>query len=168
MKKQKNIIAFVSFAILFFVVLVNVPLFADETQEPQKEEYTDQCIICHQEDDNLPEDFNSEDVHIQEGLSCAGCHGGNPNTDDEDLAMDESAGFRGVPDKKDIPRFCGRCHSDINFMRTYQPEISTDQEEQYWQSLHGKKLAKGDQKVADCTSCHTAHSILPASDPRST
>ncbi len=143
---------------------------ANEPQQPtdEEEQYTDQCITCHQEEDIMPEGFSPADVHIQEGLSCAGCHGGDPTSDDEDLAMSEQAGFRGVPERKDIPEFCGRCHSDINFMRTFQPGISTDQVEQYWESIHGKKLVKGDKKVADCNSCHTAHSILPASDPRST
>lgn len=81
--------------------------------------------------------------------------------------MAKSAGFRGVPDKKDIPGFCGRCHSDIEIMRRYQPRIATDQVSQYSASVHGKKLSAGDRKVADCTSCHTSHAILPATDTRS-
>jgi hypothetical protein len=82
--------------------------------------------------------------------------------------MSKAAGFRGVPAKKDIPAFCGRCHSDIEFMRAYQPRIPTDQVDQYFTSVHGHRLKQGDTKVADCTSCHTAHGILPASDTRST
>jgi hypothetical protein len=34
--------------------------------------------------------------------------------------------------------------------------------------MHGKKLLAGDENVAECTNCHTAHSILPVKDPRST
>lgn len=82
--------------------------------------------------------------------------------------MSKAAGFVGVPTKAEIPAFCGRCHSDIEFMRRYQPRIATDQVSQYQTSVHGHRLAKGDRKVADCTSCHTAHAILPASDSRST
>jgi len=128
----------------------------------------DHCVQCHTEDDNLPDDHLDADVHLQPGLSCAGCHGGDPTSDDPDQAMSKAAGFRGVPDKKDIPDFCGRCHSDIEFMRRYQPRIPTDQEDQYFTSVHGHRLKQGDRKVADCTSCHTAHGILPASDTRST
>lgn len=82
--------------------------------------------------------------------------------------MSQAAGFRGVPEKKDIPAFCGRCHSDIEFMRAYQPRIQTDQVSQYFTSVHGHRLKDGDTKVADCASCHSAHGILPASDTRST
>jgi hypothetical protein len=128
----------------------------------------DQCIICHMEDEILPEDFKEYDIHLQEGLSCAGCHGGDPALDDPDESMSPGAGFVGVPSKADIPQFCGKCHSDINFMREYQPRIPTDQVDQYYTSIHGQKLKEGDEKVADCTGCHGAHGILQASDPRST
>lgn len=128
---------------------------------------TDNCISCHIEEEELPEDFNKHDIHMQKDLSCSGCHGGNPASDDMDEAMSIEAGFVGVPSKKEIPEFCGKCHSDIGFMRSYQPRIPTDQTDQYYKSLHGLRLKKGDTKVADCSSCHTAHSIMPASDPRS-
>jgi hypothetical protein len=127
----------------------------------------DQCYVCHRDDDNLPEHFDDEDTHIQPGLSCAGCHGGDPTSDDPDVAMSEKAGFVGVPSKADIPQFCGRCHSDIGFMRRFQPRIPTDQVSQYFTSLHGQRLLEGDRKVADCTSCHSSHEILPAHDARS-
>ena len=128
----------------------------------------DHCVSCHREDDNLPEHFLDADIHVKAGLSCAGCHGGNPAAEDQEEAMSRAAGFRGVPSKEQIPAFCGRCHSDISFMRKYQPGIETDQESQYATSVHGQKLKAHDQKVADCTSCHTSHAILPASDARST
>lgn len=137
-------------------------------QEQKPEPTADQCMVCHEDDENWPEDFSRNDVHLQPGLSCAGCHGGDPTSDDEDIGMSPSRGYRGVPSKKEIPNLCGKCHSDINFMRQYKPRIATDQVQQYHTSVHGKKLAEGDQKVADCTSCHSAHAILPADDPRST
>lgn len=136
-------------------------------QEVQYPEY-DQCIICHKENEILPEDFDENDVHLTAGLSCAGCHGGNPSKEDMEESMSKEAGFMGIPSKQQIPQFCGKCHSNINFMREYQPRIPTDQVEQYYTSVHGEKLKKGDKKVADCTSCHSAHSILPAKDSRST
>lgn len=129
---------------------------------------TDQCIICHTDDDNMPEGYLAEDVHMQHGLSCSGCHGGDPTSDDPDVAMSEEKGFVGVPDRDKIPEFCGRCHSYIEFMRRYQPRIPTDQVTQYYTSVHGQKLRKGDRKVAECASCHTAHGILSAHDARST
>lgn len=116
----------------------------------------------------LPADLSKEDVHLRPGLSCAGCHGGNPEAEDGDAAMSPDAGFVGVPSKKEIPLFCGKCHSNIDVMRKFLPRVAIDQVEQYWTSQHGKLLVQGDRKVADCTSCHSAHGILPASDSRST
>jgi predicted CXXCH cytochrome family protein len=140
-----------------------------EGERAQKQFLTeDQCYVCHLDDEYLPEHFNDDDVHIQPGLSCAGCHGGDPTSDDPDRAMSEDAGFLGVPSKSEIPEFCGRCHSDIGFMRRFQPRIATDQVLQYLTSQHGQLLVAGDRKVADCTSCHSVHAILPASDGRST
>ncbi|UCG52001.1 MAG: cytochrome c3 family protein, partial [Candidatus Latescibacterota bacterium] len=127
----------------------------------------DQCVACHQESEVLPEDLLTEDVHLQPGLSCAGCHGGDPTSEDEDVAMSPEAGFVGVPSSRAVSEFCGKCHSNIDFMRGYLPRIPTDQVAQYATSVHGKRLAEGDTKVADCVSCHTAHGILPASDSRS-
>ena len=128
----------------------------------------DNCISCHMEEDFLPEDFQKYDVHLQAGLSCAGCHGGDSSTDIEEESMNPQKGFIGIPNQQDIPDLCGKCHSRIEFMRTFQPMISTDQVEQYYQSYHGKKLRRGDTNVANCTSCHSVHAILPAKDPRST
>lgn len=128
----------------------------------------DHCVKCHTDEDLLPEGHLAADVHMKPGLSCAGCHGGDATTDDQERAMSTAAGFRGVPEKGDIPAFCGRCHSDIEFMRAYQPRIPTDQVSQYFTSVHGRRLKDGDAKVADCASCHSAHGILPASDTRST
>jgi len=58
-------------------------------------------------------------------------------------------------------------HSKIEIMRTYQPRISTDQVQRFHTSAHGQKILQGDTKVADCTSCHTSHTILSDNDPRS-
>jgi hypothetical protein len=128
----------------------------------------DQCFVCHLEEDYLPEHFDDDDIHIQPDVSCSGCHGGDPTSSDGEVAMSEEAGFLGVPEKAEIPEFCGRCHSDINYMRRFRPRIPVDQVLQYYTSLHGQRLEKGDNKVADCTGCHTSHAILPASDARST
>lgn len=143
---------------------INTLLAQEKPQLPEN----DQCIICHQEEEIFPEDFSEHDIHLQSGLSCAGCHGGNSASEDPDESMSPKAGFVGIPSKAEIPQFCGKCHSDINFMREYQPRIPTDQVDQYYTSIHGQKLKEGDKKVADCTGCHTGHGILSAKDPRST
>ena len=94
----------------------------------------------------------AKDIHWQRGLRCFDCHGGDPTSDNKLYAH---AGRRLIESPKDIPGFCGHCHSDIEFMRKYQPSPRTDQVAEYWTSGHGKQLKKtGDTQVAVCTSCH--------------
>jgi len=156
----------ISLGIFSITIILNPGLI--KAEDILKSIEDDQCVKCHMEGEVLPEDFNKNDIHLQSGLSCSGCHGGNPTKEDSEEAMDPAAGFIAVPSKKDIPKFCGKCHSSINFMREYQPRIAVDQVEQYFTSIHGQRLKQGDKKVADCTSCHTSHGILSAKDPRST
>jgi len=127
----------------------------------------DKCYSCHLDMELLPSDFQDYDIHLQVGLSCSGCHGGNPTSDDPEIAMSPQQGFIGIPAKNEIPNFCGKCHSNIDVMRNFQPGISTDQVQQYYTSVHGKKLAQGDKKVAECVSCHTAHGSPSVKDARS-
>jgi hypothetical protein len=126
------------------------------------------CISCH----TLLEDRSAEpaklypsDVHNEAGLTCADCHGGDPN-DDSMNAMSPAKGFRGVPKKTQIPQFCGSCHSNGSYMRRFKPGLRTDQLSQYWTSIHGKRLLQGDTKVAACVDCHGVHNILAVSDAR--
>ncbi len=153
---------------VFTLLLFSSFGFSQQEKKINNAAQVDQCVTCHSENDMLPSDYSENDVHRHASLSCQGCHGGDKTSSDPDVAMSPAKGFVGVPDRKDIPKFCGKCHSNINIMRVYQPRIATDQVEQYYTSVHGKRLMAGDKNVAECTSCHTAHDILPASDPRST
>ena len=129
------------------------------------------CISCHSNlSDNLhvaPEVF-AEDIHATKGISCASCHGGDATADDLGVAMSRAKGFRGKPAQREIPAFCARCHSDAALMRKFNPSLRTDQLAQYLTSVHGRRLARGDSKVAVCTDCHSVHDIRPASNPVST
>jgi predicted CXXCH cytochrome family protein len=129
----------------------------------------DSCVACHTDlGDELaaPVSAMKADVHAKVGLSCADCHGGDP-ADPDTTAMDETKGFVGRPAPADIPVLCGRCHSDENFMRRYNPQLPTDQLAAFRTSVHGRRLAVGDTKVANCVSCHGVHGILAPSDARS-
>jgi hypothetical protein len=110
----------------------------------------------------------SQDIHAQKGLTCVSCHGGDASSDDPDKAMSRKAGWKGKIDRKQIPQLCGSCHSDPAFMRQFNPSLRVDQLAQYHSSVHGKRLAAGDMKVAVCTDCHSVHDLKPPSDPRST
>ncbi|MCX7895131.1 MAG: cytochrome c3 family protein [Thermoanaerobaculum sp.] len=131
----------------------------------------DQCTVCHRELEEArlrqPALLAAEDVHHRQGITCAGCHGGDPAATEPEVAMDPSKGFVGKIPPQKIPEVCAACHSDTSFMLRYDPNIPTDQLAQYRTSKHGLGLAKGDQRVATCASCHGAHGILPASDARS-
>jgi hypothetical protein len=133
----------------------------------------DTCTACHRTlaDPRLkaPATFvdADTDVHHVQGVTCAGCHGGDPTSGDKAVAMDPKRSFVGKFTRAAIPEMCGSCHSDAAFMLRYAPNIPTDQLAQYRTSKHGLALAKGDQSVAVCTSCHGAHGILPPSDARS-
>jgi cytochrome c3-like protein len=127
------------------------------------------CVDCHSALDppiQVTQEQFAQDIHAQKGLTCASCHGGDPNHADMD-AMSKKAGFRGKIERNQIPALCGKCHSDAAYMRQYSPSLRTDQLSQYQTSVHGKLLAKGDTKVAVCTDCHSVHGLRPASDTRS-
>lgn len=135
--------------------------------EFQNDMDADNCLICHIDMELLPEDYLEENIHQQAGIKCSDCHGGDANESDMEISMSAGRGYKGVPSKKEIPQLCGKCHSDINYMRQFQPRVVTDQVDQYYRSTHGKKLKEGDKNVAECVSCHSAHGILKNNDPRS-
>jgi uncharacterized protein with PIN domain len=67
-----------------------------------------------------------------------------------------------------IPRLCARCHREGQkaAVRYKGPEHAII--ESYTESIHGKGLLKSGLTVtATCTNCHTAHGVLPRTDPRS-
>jgi predicted CXXCH cytochrome family protein len=129
-----------------------------------------QCVSCHTEmegDSGIAHEF-ALDIHNQNGLSCQDCHGGDPTLDDMD-AVRKSTGFRGIPDRLDIPTFCARCHSSAAYMHDHNPSLPIDQLDKYKTSVHGTRLfGQKDLKVATCISCHTAHRIGDAKMPHST
>ena len=131
----------------------------------------DSCGPCHVEtgDDRLmrPVKAFGDDIHRKKGLGCASCHGGDPREAGMD-AMDPAKGYIGAPTRQQIPQLCGRCHSDGQFMKQYNPALRVDQLAEYATSTHGRRLREhGDTKVATCVDCHPAHSIKPPSDPQS-
>jgi hypothetical protein len=131
----------------------------------------DTCTACHMALDDArlraPAQLTDSDIHHTQGVTCAGCHGGDPSSEDPAVAMSPAKGFVGKFAYQAIPEMCGSCHSDPAFMLRYVPNIPTDQLQQYRTSKHGKALAKGDTNVAICTSCHGAHGVRQVSDPRS-
>ena len=59
-----------------------------------------------------------------------------------------------------IPKTCGKCHSDSSYMAGYG--IPTDQEKLFETSVHGNALMKkGDLGAPACNSCHGNHGAAP-------
>ena len=44
----------------------------------------DQCLKCHEAIGDNPSTLFKHDIHFRKGVSCADCHGGNPNLEDQD------------------------------------------------------------------------------------
>ena len=130
------------------------------------------CIECHIKLDDTrlsaPAQLFDNDIHKSRGLSCNDCHGGDPNDDSKEGSKNPAKGFLGRPKPLDIPAYCGKCHSDVNLMKRFNPSLRVDQEREYYTSIHGQLLkGKGEARVATCVSCHSVHGIRSPSDPLS-
>lgn len=104
------------------------------------------CIQCHGGQSGrlgAPVGEWRGSVHAANGISCHGCHGGDPT--DMAMAMSPERGFLGKPAAKSIPEFCGRCHVGVK--------------EDYLASAHGRALGRGGPQ---CATCHGSHMVRTA------
>jgi len=130
----------------------------------------DSCLECHSILEGAlqtPAKAYPADIHSRHGFRCNGCHGGDPNVDDPGISMSASRGFVGKPARAAIPKLCARCHSDATVIHKFRPQQRIDQLAQYQTSVHGKRLAAGDEAVATCIDCHSVHDIRETKDPQS-
>lgn len=130
----------------------------------------DSCVDCHSALDGAlqkPAVSFQKDIHATHGFSCADCHGGDRNADDPAAAMSRAKGFIGKPARTAVPKLCARCHSDANLMHKFDPQQRVDQYTLYQTSVHGKRIATGDDAAATCIDCHSVHDIRAVKDPLS-
>jgi len=127
----------------------------------------DTCFDCHSVMEGMSLVF-AKDIHYAKKISCANCHGGDPNESDQNISMNASRGFKVRVTRQGVPAACGTCHSDSNFMSKYQPQPRVDQLAKYKNSVHGKLLAAGRKGAAECVDCHGVHRTRAVSDPLST
>jgi len=67
-----------------------------------------------------------------------------------------------------VPQLCARCHREGERAAVRYQGPQHQIIESYTESIHGKGLLKSGLTVtATCTSCHTAHGVLPRTDPAS-
>jgi len=121
------------------------------------------CGLCHDEEQKLyAECLHGKAVARGDGLAprCQDCHGNHAI-----LAVKDP---RSAVAPMRVPYVCGRCHREGAPVQL-QREIHQDRIlENYSESMHGEGLLKKGLIVSPtCASCHTAHRILPHTDPRS-
>jgi predicted CXXCH cytochrome family protein len=130
------------------------------------------CATCHAglQDARLSAPaaaFAGQDIHRQNAFGCVDCHGGEATAADKGRAHDVAHGFKGKPSGQAQIAACTRCHSDATLMRRFAPRQRVDQAAEYVTSVHGKRLAGGDTRVATCANCHGAHGIRVVNDAKS-
>jgi hypothetical protein len=127
------------------------------------------CLDCHTslDDEAMVEIANhwERSIHNERNVTCVDCHGGNSAAETKEEAKAPDTAYIGIPAKEDIPALCAACHADVVQMRQY--DLPTDQYAKYQESIHGIRLAEGDNNVATCYDCHGGHMVLKANDPAS-
>jgi len=121
------------------------------------------CSFCHKaEAEVFDRSIHGQRLSAGDKLAptCQECHGVHYM-----VPLDEP----GSPTAPfNIPQMCAKCHAEgAPVERAY--DIPQEQIlKRYTQSIHGEGLFKqGLVVTAVCTSCHTAHGVLPHTDPRS-
>ena len=127
----------------------------------------DKCYTCHVTIEDKAALMFKRDVHFAKGISCAACHGGNATEEDQEKAMDTTAGFIGVPKGDEISRTCANCHSNSQKMQSLSSSLPTNQWEKLQSSVHGKLSLTGKEHIAQCITCHSVHEIVSVKSPAS-
>jgi predicted CXXCH cytochrome family protein len=145
------------------------------------------CVSCHEEADVE----GDEHPFPMSGVKCSNCHEDVGKMYANSLhgkalaAKDPFApycsdchGKHDILSQKDkksptyvmnIPSTCGRCHREGTAMTKSHDIPMKNILANYSMSIHGEGLLrKGLTVTAVCTSCHTAHNVLPHTDPKST
>ncbi|MBI5622362.1 MAG: hypothetical protein HY924_01150 [Elusimicrobia bacterium] len=121
------------------------------------------CGSCHAEEQKkYAESLHGKAKARGDKLSpsCANCHGKHDivPVSDPDSAVSPLR----------IPYVCGSCHQEGSTVQRQREIHQSRILENYSESIHGEGLLRKGLKVsAQCASCHTSHSILPHTDPRS-
>ncbi|MBI4877302.1 MAG: hypothetical protein HY822_21965 [Acidobacteria bacterium] len=136
--------------------------------DPKKPPHADKlqkvvCGNCHPDQQaQHAESLHGRTVRKGDALapSCSTCHGAHN-------VLARSAA-RSPISTMEIPRLCGRCHREGSDVSRTHAIPQTNILGNYTDSIHGEGLFKrGLTVTAVCTSCHTAHFVLPHTDPRS-
>ncbi len=121
------------------------------------------CGSCHEQQVELHRrSLHGQAVARGDPLapSCPDCHGSH--------RVLAPADPRAPTAVVNVPALCGGCHHEGSPVSRMRPIPQDSILENYSNSMHGEGLLRrGLVVTAVCTSCHTAHDILPHTDPRS-
>jgi formate dehydrogenase gamma subunit len=95
---------------------------------------------------------------ILDAPNCTDCHG-----EHEILAINDPHSPVNASNIADY--VCSKCHNDPRIVEKYG--LAKGRFSSYQDSYHGLAVKGGSLKAATCISCHTAHEILPSSNPAS-
>ena len=126
----------------------------------------DFCFGCHSVQEGMSLTLKN-DIHYAKGLSCTDCHGGDRTINDMNRSKVPATGFRPRPTRQAMPDYCGRCHSDLIYMAKFDPKVPVSALVLYARGVHGKALAAGQTKSAECVDCHGVHNTRAVNDPLS-
>ncbi|MGA3015553.1 MAG: cytochrome b/b6 domain-containing protein [Bryobacteraceae bacterium] len=138
---------------------------AHELLFPQSTEFRkavpDTCGMCHSE---VADQYRTS-VHgqalargVTQAPICNDCHGEHKILKPGNAASTVNAAH--------IRDTCGSCHGNVRLSREFG--LPSDRVVSFDASYHGLADKAGSQTVANCSSCHGVHDILPSSDPKST
>jgi formate dehydrogenase gamma subunit len=120
------------------------------------------CVECHEQE---VKEF-ADSIHGQaakkgdpDAPKCASCHGAVH-------AVHAASEPDSTVARKKLADTCAKCHSDAGFLSRHKIPVAHPVES-YKESVHGRAVASGSDKAADCNSCHGNHDIYPARDARS-
>lgn len=121
------------------------------------------CGSCHADEEKLhSESRHGRMVARNDALAprCVDCHGNH------DILPVKSPNSAVAPAR--VPYVCGKCHREGTAVQRQRDIRESNIIENYSESMHGEALLKkGLAVTATCVSCHTAHRILPYTDPNS-
>ena len=119
------------------------------------------CGTCHQDVLKVYRDSihgRAVAAGEAEAATCVDCHGNEHNILSPSDPEAQTSPAR-------VSQTCAKCHANAAVIRIRG--LPADRVTSYEASYHGAANRWGDVRVANCTSCHGHHDILPASDPRS-
>lgn len=121
------------------------------------------CASCHRQAfEAFQTSVHADSVRneMPQAASCVACHGSH----DVQAVSDPQSP---VSRMRVSEQTCAKCHESPTWTETH-PSIPPDVVADYRRSFHGLSAALGDQRVANCASCHSYHEILLSSNPLST